>query len=185
MRPVKLARPSGPSNGSNGRAQVLPAVATTTTSAAASAAASATTTATAASAAAAAEAAATAAEATAAAAAAEAATTAAAAAAAAAAAFTRTAIASLVDVQAAAVELRAVHLGDRLVSVTGVGERDEAEAAAAARLAVTQDGCVRDLAKLLECCAESVGIRAPAETTYEELLGHDFSASLIARHGRA
>ncbi len=168
----------------NGRAQVLPAVATTTTSAAASAAASATTTATAASAAAAAEAAATAAaEATAAAAAAEAATTATAGAAAA--AFTRTAIASLVDVQAAAIELRAVHLGDRLVSVTGVGERDEAEAAAAARLAVTQDGCVRDLAKLLECCAESVGIRAPAETTYEELLGHDFSASLIARHGRA
>src|SRR5690606_21794986 len=90
-----------------------------------------------------------------------------------------------VDVQRAAVELRAVHLLHRLLGGARVGKRHEAEAAAAARVTVGDDLGVRDLAETRERFLEAAIVRVPAETADEKLVGHVLSlSSVLTANGR-
>lgn len=76
------------------------------------------------------------------------------------------------DADVTAIKLLPIEGRDGGVGTIVVGVGDEAEATAAAGLAVTDNDGVLDLAVLLELGTETLGVSVPGETTDEKLDGH-------------
>lgn len=77
-----------------------------------------------------------------------------------------------VHADGAAVKLGTIHLSHRGGRRCVVGKRNESESAGPTRLSVRDDLGIVELTKALECDTETLVVRTPAKTTYEQPLGH-------------
>jgi hypothetical protein len=101
--------------------------------------------------------------------------------AAAAAAATRSTLLSLIDRNAAAIQLGPIHLLHRVLCARRIGERHKSEAARTARVAVRHHSCVFHCTERLESRAQPLVIRVPTQTAYKQLIAHTLFTSLLVR----
>ena len=87
------------------------------------------------------------------------------------------AIARLVDIQGATVELGTIHLVRRGVRISSLGKRYEAESTTSAGITIRDHLGFEDLTVLLERCPQSVVVRTPAQSTNESFF--DMSISVL------